>query len=258
MVISKLLFPKQSKTYKNPLSPARLVRGARIDELRRASKSALIERGKDSSVLIVAFTGRGKRLMLPVFEFFDLTNSLGYSRILLHDRFKKRYSKGIDRKRPDYRSLLDYLHQEITELGAQKTIFVGTSSGGSAAIRVGHDLGADYVQAFGAQTGTNAFHLRNSKREPAVELAPVLNESNPKTKYYLHYCQGHEPDRLHAERVAGKPGVVTLGYPGATHGVAGSLAQKGLLAKLLLIENQMRIAALAREYYGDEVTITGE
>ena len=92
MAISKLLFQKQSKNYKNPLNPARLVRGVRIDELRRATKSALVERGKDPSVLIVAFTGRGKKLMLPVYEFFDLTNSLGYSRILLHDRFKKRQS----------------------------------------------------------------------------------------------------------------------------------------------------------------------
>jgi len=258
MVISKIFFQKQAKTYKNPFSPARLVRGARIDELKRASKSALIERGKDPSVLIVAFTGRGKRLMLPVFEFFDLTNSLGYSRILLHDHFKKRYNRGIDRRHPDYPSLISYLRQEITKMGAEKTIFVGTSSGGSAAIRVGHDLGADYVQAFGAQTGLNPLHLCDSKREPALELGPVLDESNQKTKYYLHFCQGHEPDRLHAERVASKPGVVTLGYPGATHGVAGPLAQTGLLAKLLLIENQTRIVALARELYGDEVTITGE
>jgi len=257
MVIRKLFFQKQAKTYKNPLSPARLVRGTRIDELKRASKSALIERGKDPSVLIVAFTGRGKRLMLPVFEFFDLTHSIGYSRILLHDRFKRRYNKGIDRKHPDYPSFLNYLRQEITQLGAQKTIFVGTSSGGSAAIRLGHDLGADYVQAFGAQTGVNPLQLRNSNRELPLELGPILDESNQTTKYYLHYCQGHEPDRLHAERVASKPGVVTLGYPGATHGVAGPLARAGLLAKLLLIENQTRIVALARELYGDEVSITG-
>ncbi len=258
MAISKLLFQKQSKNYKNPLNPARLVRGVRIDELRRATKSALVERGKDPSVLIVAFTGRGKKLMLPVYEFFDLTNSLGYSRILLHDRFKKRYNTGIDRKRPDYPSFLSYLQQEISQLAAQKTIFVGTSSGGSAAIRLGHDLGADYVQAFGAQTGVNPTHLRNSKREDAVELAPILADSNRTTKYYLHYCQGHEPDRMHAERVAGKPGVITLGYPGTTHGVAAVLARKGLLAKLLLIDNQTRIVTLAREFYSDEVTITGE
>lgn len=257
MVISKIFFPKQTKTYKKPLSPARLIRGARIDELKLANKSALIERGKDPSVLIVAFTGREKMLMMPVYEFFDLTNSLGYSRILLRDLFKKRYSQGIDRRHSDYPSFLGFLRQEIEKLGAQKTIFVGTSSGGSAAIRVGHDLGADYVQAFGAQTGLDPSHL-GSKREPAIELRPILDASNQKTIYYLHYCQGYEPDRLHAERVASAPGVVTLGYPGATHKVAGPLAQKGLLGKLLLSENQSRIVALAREFYGDDVIITGE
>ena len=256
MVISKVLFRKQVKAYKNPLSPARLVRGARIDELKLATKSVFIEPGKDPSVLVVAFTGRAKMLMMPVYEFFDLTHSLGYSRILLRDNFKRRYLHGIDRRRPDYPSLLKFLGQEIEKLGAQTTIFVGTSSGGSAAIRIGHDLGADYVHAFGAQTGLNPIHLRNNDRNPPLELDPILKDSNGKTKYYLHYCHGYAPDRTHAERVSHAPGVVTLGYPGTTHTVTVPLAKKGLLAKLLLIENQKTVGDLARQYYGDQVIIT--
>jgi hypothetical protein len=253
-----MFFHKQSKTYKSPLSPARLVRGARIDELKLANKASLVERGREPSVLIVAFTGRAKMLMMPVYEFFDLTNSLGYSRILLRDRFKKRYHHGIDRRRPDHPRLLNFLRQEINNLQAQKTIFIGTSSGGYAAIRVGHDLGANYVHAFGAQTGVNPIHLGKTEREPPLDLTSLLNESNQKTIYYLHYCYNYESDRLHAQRVSGAPGVITLGYPGTTHLVAVQLAKKGILAQLLLIENQERVAALAREFYGDEVIITGE
>ena len=251
------LFHKQAKTYKNPLSPARLIRGTRIDDLKITEKPFLVQRGKDPSVVIVAFTGRAPMLMMPVYEFFDLTNSLGYSRILLRDKSKRRYHYGIDRRRPDYQSLLAFLRDQIKKLGAKQMIFIGTSAGGSAAIRIGHDLGADYVHAFGAQTGLSLIAGEKGEREPAMELAPLLKNANRKTVYYLHYCLGYEIDRLHAERVAGAPGVITLGYPGAIHRVITPLAQKGLLAKLLLIDNQKHIVAIAREFYGDDVKVTG-
>ncbi|HET9917528.1 MAG TPA: hypothetical protein VFQ89_10495 [Candidatus Binatia bacterium] len=257
MSIGRKFLKKQSEIYKNPLNPMRFLRGPRVEDLKVANKAALVQRGKDPSVLIVAFTGSAKMLMMPVYEFFDLTKSLGYSRILLRDRFNKRYHRGIDRQRPDYSSFLDFLRREIKKLGAKKTIFVGTSAGGYAAIRVGHDLGADYVHAFGAQTGLNPVHLRLPDREPPMDLSQILHEPNPNTTYYLHYCHSYESDRLHAERVAGCPNMVTLGYPGTTHLITLLLARKGLLEPMLAIDNQKRIVALARQYYGNEVIVTG-
>ena len=237
----------------------RFLRGPRVEDLRVADKASLIQRGKDPSVVIVAFTGSAKMLMMPVYEFFDLTKSLGYSRILLRDRFNKRYHRGIDRRRPDYPSFLAFLRQAINDLGAQKTIFVGTSAGGYAALRAGHDLGVDYVHAFGAQTGLNPVHLRIlENREPPMDLSQILKEPNPNTAYYLHYCRSNESDRLHAERIAGCPNIITLGYPGTSHLITLLLARKGLLGPILTIENQNRIVALARQSYGDEVYITGD
>jgi len=257
MKIAKRFVRKQTEIYKNPLNPMRFLRGPRVEDLKVANKAALIQRGKDPSVLIVAFTGSAKMLMMPVYEFFDLTKSLGYSRILLRDRFNKRYHRGIDRRRPDYPRFLDFLRQSIQDLGAKKTIFVGTSAGGYAAIRVGHDLGADYVHAFGPQTGLNPVHLRLPDREPPMDLAQILKEPNPKTIYYLHYCLSNESDRLHAERVAGCPNMVTLGYPGASHLITLILAKKGLLGPMLAIDNQNQIVTLACQAYGHEVFITG-
>jgi hypothetical protein len=257
MSIGKKFLKKQSEIYKNPLNPMRFLRGPRVEDLKVANKAALVQRGKDPSVLIVAFTGSAKMLMMPVYEFFDLTKSLGYSRILLRDRFNKRYHRGIDRQRPDYPSFLDFLRREIKRLGAKKTIFVGTSAGGYAAIRVGHDLGADYVHAFGPQTGLNPVHLRLPDREPPMDLSQFLDVPNAVTTYYVHYCHSYESDRLHAERVAGAPNVVTLGYPGKTHLITLLLARKGLLGELLSMDNQEKIVALARQHYGDEVIIIG-
>ena len=257
MSIGKKFLKKQKEIYKNPLNPMRFLRGTRVEDLKVANKAALVQRGKDPSVLIVAFTGSAKMLMMPVYEFFDLTKSLVYSRILLRDRFNKRYYQGIDRQRPDYPSFLDFLRREIKKLGPKKTIFIGTSAGGYAAIRVGHDLGADYVHAFGPQTGLNPVHLRLPGREPPMDLSHMLQEPNAKSTYYIHYCHSYESDRLHAERVAGCPDVVTLGYPGATHLVTLLLARNGLLGQILAIDNQKHIVALARKSYGNELIITG-
>jgi hypothetical protein len=257
MAIGRKFLKKQSEIYKNPLNPLRFLRGPRVEDLKVANKAALVQRGNNPSVLIVAFTGSAKMLMMPVYEFFDLTKSLGYSRILLRDRFNKRYHRGIDRQRPDYPTFLDFLRREIKKLGPKKTIFVGTSAGGYAAIRVGHDLGADYVHAFGAQTGLNPVHLRLPDREPPMDLTPFLNDPNSVTTYYLHYCHSYESDRLHADRIANSPNVVTLGYPGNTHLITVLLARKGLLGQLLSIDNQENIVTLALKYYGNEVIITG-
>jgi hypothetical protein len=257
MTIGKKFFQKQAQIYKNPLNPMRFLRGPRVEDLKVANKAALVQRGKDPSVLIVAFTGSAKMLMMPVYEFFDLTKSLGYSRILLRDRFNKRYHRGIDRRRPDYSSFLDFLRSEIKKLAPQKTIFIGTSAGGYAAIRVGHDVGADYVHAFGAQTGLNPAHLRLPDREPPMDLSLILQNPNPITTYYLHYCYDYESDRLHAQRVAASANVVTLGYPGASHLITVLLARKGLLGQMLAIDKQDTIVALARQYYGNDVIVTG-
>jgi len=258
MTIGKKFLRKQAEIYKNPLNPMRFLRGPRVEDLKVANKAALVQPGKDPSVLIVAFTGSAKKLMMPVYEFFELTKTLGYSRILLRDRFNKRYHRGIDRQRPDYPSFLEFLRKETENLAPQKTIFVGTSAGGYAAIRVGHDLGADYVHAFGAQTGVNPGEPRLPGREPPMDLSGILAKSKSrKTTYYLHYCASYESDRLHAQRIAGLPNVVTLGYPGATHLITVLIARKGLLGPLLSIDNQARIVDLAREHYGNDVIITG-
>jgi hypothetical protein len=92
-----------------------------------------------------------------------------------------------------------------------------------------------------------------------MDLCGVLAQPNSqKTTYYLHYCASYEADRLHAERIAGMPNVVTLGYPGTTHLITVLIARKGLLGPLLSIDNQPRIVALVRQHYGKDVIITGD
>ena len=243
-----------------------------MDKLQHALLPIHVERGVNDSILIIAFSGGAQQLTIPVHQFFEITKTLGYSRILLRDKHEMHYHFGVDRKRRDWPSLLEYLKIQIQELAPQKVICIGTSSGGYAALVAGYYLGADYVHAFGAQTRIgvdpesirtavnprNRRKLYQSKRafRQVFDLAPLLEKPNHKTTYFLHYCACHETDRGFAERVAALPSVITFGYPCSAHAVAIFLAKKRLLGKLLEVENQDRLAEVVKDGFGGEVVIT--
>jgi len=245
---------------------------ATIDDLRAALAPSMVERGRDPSAVVIAFTGGADKLMLPVYEFFDTTKSLGYSRILLRDQYQRCYTRGIDSQRPDFPSLVAYLREESERLGAKKVLCVGTSSGGYAAIRAGHHLAADYVHAFGPQTGSRPPGLAapNGRRRlwpwkngapirfrSRLDLSRLLDDWNQKTIYYVHYGRACRSDRYHAERLFKSPGVVTIGYPTATHLIAVFLAKKGLLTEALTIGNQERLVEIVKEHFHDDLEIHG-
>jgi hypothetical protein len=243
-----------------------------MGKLRKARLPILVERGENPSVLIIAFTGGQQKLNFPVYEFFETTQTLGCSRILLWDRYYMYYHHGVDRKRRDWPSLLDYLKREIARLRPQTIFCIGVSSGGYAAMIAGHYLGADYVHAFGPQTKIavdkegirnarfrfNRWRLSISRRVfmEVLDLVPMLQKPNGKTKFFVHYGARHKIDREFAERVVGLPSVVTLGYPINSHGVAVFLGKKRFLEYLLEVANQDKLTELARSCFGDQVVIT--
>jgi hypothetical protein len=241
----------------------------RIDELRKAEAPVLVERGREDSVLIIAFTGFVHRLSLRVYEFFEATKDAGYSRILLRDKHRVWYHHGIDRKRPDFPSLFDYLNREIERLKPKTTICLGTSAGGYAAIVAGHHIRADYVHAFAPDTlldislsscikGIWSARYRwprwkllmsRSARPEFFDLANLLKVYNGKTVYYIHYCSDTRRDAKGAARLAGLPGVVSMPYSCSTHQVAMFLARTGFLPKILNARNQNQLAELAKAHF---------
>jgi hypothetical protein len=247
--------------------------GIKIDELEQAVCPVLVERGQNESVLIIAFTGRQRALHVPVYEFFETTKVLGYSRILLLDKYGMYYHHGIDRKRPDWPSLIDYLKKEMDQLRPKQVLCVGSSAGGYAAIVAGHHLRVDYVHAFAPQTlivsgirgirhgrfPLSRLRLTVSRRtrRDLFDLASMLRDSNEKTTYFVHYSSGHAIDRGYAEGIAGVSSVVTLGYPCDAHAITVFLGKKGFLGKVLDIANQNRLVDIARLHFGDTVLITG-
>lgn len=243
-----------------------------MDKNKHAFLPILCERGTDASTLIIAFSGGAQRLDVPVHQFFETTRTLGCDRILLRDKFKMFYHHGVDRKRRDWPSLLGYLAQEIAHLNPARVISLGASSGGYAALIAGHHLGVDFVHAFGPQTKIavdregirnarfpiNRWRMSVSKRvhREVLDLVPMLRRWNGKTRYFVHYGRNHAIDAGFAQRIAPLPSVTTLGYPCAAHAIATFLAKKRFLGRVLEIDNQDRLAAMARDHFGDEVMIT--
>jgi hypothetical protein len=245
-----------------------------IDDLRVAREPALVERGRNEEGLIIAFTGLDDRLFLRVYEFFDTTKALGYSRILLRDKYRLWYQHGIDAKRPDFPSLIAYLQQEIAALQPRKVMCIGTSSAGHVAIAAGHLLRADYVHAFAPQTFLDTsfaairrsrykrshLKLRLSRRaqRELFDLAPLLRKPNGKTKYFLHCCADSRRDREQARRLSDAPGVILMAYPCAAHGIGIFLAKRDFLKQTLDFASQENLTEKARAHFGDGMCIDGE
>lgn len=243
-----------------------------IDEIKSAQAPFLIDRGRNTSGLIIAFTGFIDRLSLRVYEFFEATRPLGYHRILLRDRNRLWYHHGIDRERRNWDQLLQFLGAERARLQPEKVMCLGTSAGGYAALVAGHQLGADYVHAFGAETKleTSASRIWNSRYRLAslrlrlssrvnaefLDLQGLLKDSNRKTIYFVHYCFGCEQDRKAAERLERLPGVSTFGYPCETHQAAVFLAKNRFLAKVLNFDNQTGLERLAQEHFNGQLRIS--
>lgn len=232
----------------------------------------LCERGIDESVLIIAFSGGAQKLDVPVHEFFETTKTLDYNRILLRDKYYMYYHYGVDRKRKDWPSLIEYLKSEVTRLRPEKVVCVGTSTGAYAAIIAGHYLVADFVHAFSPQTKLDVnrdgirkarhplhrWRMSLSRRVLAqvLDLASLLQQHNGKTSYFVHYGFDHEIDRGYAQRISKMPGVTTLGYPSAAHATAIFLAKKTFLGRVLEIENQTYLPEIAQRQFGGKLHIT--
>lgn len=214
--------------------------------------------GEDSRLALVAFTGGANKLFLQPFDFMDLTGTLQYSRILLRDPNLAWFHLGVGGGCDDFDSILQLVREKLSELGSEKVMTLGTSLGGYAALLAGHRLGADYVHAFGPQTYLDQANIRRyrdrelgkgedgldrvyAKLGPeAVELdlRRVLEDSNGKTRFFVHACAGYAPDLVRAAHLEGAPGVTVLRYPCSVHNVLIGMAHKRFLRTALTLEAQ--------------------
>ena len=225
---------------------------ARFEKDRCPNKSKgpiLMEKGQDPSRLIIAFGGMAHKLFLPPFEFFRVTNSLSYSRILVRDFNQAWYHLGIDQNLTSFEAVLDQLRQLIGEMKPETICTVGTFAGGYAALAFGHYLNADYVHALAPQTFVDAENrekVGERRWEPQIknlyrnqpktswfyDLRNLLKNYNGKTIYTLHISNNHAVDRFYGDHLEDIEGVVIKRYPCDNHRLGEYMKKYDLLDSL--------------------------
>lgn len=202
-------------------------------------QSILVERGEDSSHLVIAFTGFQGGLNVNAFDFLSATGLLSSSRILLRDPLNLLYLKGCGAEAPSFHALMERLHDEIAGLQPERVTCVGTSGGGFAALLFGHYLDVDQVHAFAPSThasvlvaairrdwqqlrfGARPAYLLHEIGAPSVwkyrNIERILQDWNGRTNYKVHVCEQNLPDMKRAARLRGLPHVQVAAYPCKTH-----------------------------------------
>jgi len=158
-----------------------------------------------SSTTVVAFGGVAGELTVPMFEFFKSLNKYCVNKIFVRDLNRTWYF-GLNHNEVE-RKLRELIPDD------SRTVFVGSSAGGFAAVLFGNKLKADFVVAFSPQTFLDS-ELRSKYNDNRwsvfldklnkqyssynLRLWNLLNNNNI-TRYYIYYCASHLLDVIHAK-----------------------------------------------------------
>jgi pimeloyl-ACP methyl ester carboxylesterase len=199
-----------------------------------------------SDTLLVAFGGGFGAYFMPRFEFSRMASDLPVKKLFIREHEPTWYQGGI----PGLGLGIDEAAGAIRELvlrnGVDRTVMVGNSAGGYAALLFGELTGADTVLAFSPQTFVDrrnrlvhrdrrwpqpARRMRSLPRTPYQDLLRVLHGGATTSQVY--YSGNHRLDRVHAERLRSTPGVVLHRYDLASHKLVRVLRDQGDLGGIL-------------------------
>lgn len=208
--------------------------------------ACLIDMQPSSDTLLVCFTGGGRELMMPPFDFLVSIHGLVAKRILLRDFRRAFYHHGVEGHSHDIDSTRTFLDREIARSGATRVVMLGTSMGGYAALLYGLLCAAHEVHGFAPVTAlTPALQGFDAPGQPSwssvlatldgryLDLAACYRATTAVPRCYLHVGEGNADDVVHAERLRGCRGVHFNYRPTAEHNIARYMLQRGELAELL-------------------------
>ncbi len=123
------------------------------EQVKDLNIESLLFRTKDQSqTLIVAFANLMPDNSLAPFCYLESLKKYPVNQLFIRDTHKFMYLRGIDQALDSVHKLSEFLCQQMVQFGNQKTIFLGNSSGGYAAVLYGILTRPDVVLAFAPRT----------------------------------------------------------------------------------------------------------
>jgi hypothetical protein len=199
-----------------------------------------VKGGKPAAVVV--FTGLADRMLVPLPLFDRYLAELDLSAIYLRDRNRIGFFDGV-KSIGGYNQTVATLRKRLKDLGADTVHTVGNSAGGIGALSYGLDLGAKHIIGFSTPTLIASSTGQHDRRAmvflermlggvPAArrDLRQRFLDTPDHGEVHLFYGQDMPEDRMHAQVLAGLPGVTLYPLPGlAGHGALFRLAQAGHL-----------------------------
>lgn len=199
--------------------------------------------------LLVAFGGIAGKVGILPFEFFNLTKDIRANKIYVRDLQQVWYQRGLPGIATDLEGIAAFLADRIEEVNPSRTVLVGNSMGGFAAIVIGILLNADRILAFAPQTFADRMHrfIYHDRRWPEqmrevhrtrgtryLDAKPLLRLLRPTCETDIFYSRYDRLDRIHAERLSFASHIRTHSLGEGGHSVIKHLRDSGELTKIVL------------------------
>jgi len=203
-------------------------------------------------VLVVAFGGinHGIGIGVPPFEFLRSLSAQGCDAIFVRDSSQAWYQLGIDGVAPDVVGLAHWLRAR--RRGYLRTVVVGNSMGGYAALLFGWLAEFDITMAFSPQTTiapSDRIVLGDRRWQPLIERVHAQSSDG---RYYdvrevlpslggvegveqaslLFFGANDREDAAHAMRLAGEPGCHLFAVNDSHHQAVKALRDAGILTRM--------------------------
>jgi hypothetical protein len=200
--------------------------------------------------LVVAFAGDAHRLMSPIAAFLQHLDPARYEMLLLFDASRSMFLRGIPGIAPDFGSMLAWIDEQRRARGMPRTIALGTSAGGLAAVWTALALGLDRAVSIGGTTPVEVVERYQTLDVDISGFDEVIRRragAGPEVAYvYGELC---DRDRGKAEELAARLPVTLVPLPRlALHNVIFETLRRRTLAALIeLVFGERSVAEAMRD-----------
>ena len=218
------------------------------DRLSDPEAPVAVSPSEQGAPLLVAFGGIAGKVGILPFEFFNLTKHIEANKIYVRDLQQVWYQRGLPGVATDIEGIAAFLADRMEEVSPSRTVLVGNSMGGFAAIVIGILLDVDRILAFAPQTFADRMHrlLYHDRRWPEqmrevhrtrgtryLDAKPLLRRLRPSCEADIFYSRDDRLDRAHAERLSFSSNFRTHALGEGGHSVIKHLRSSGELTRIV-------------------------